>query len=268
MAAHLFQIPEHPRITLARGAGAQLEPRKPGRLHRQHGHAVADPAEARRLDLTPRHRITRNHDHGQVGAITSLRVGPPALSWHVDLGPLAGIQPYPHRRRPRHHVRRSQHKARPEQVPRAARAVTARPTLDHDLRDAPRLRRHALTPTNNIRNSALPFHRAALDQRSRGPAGGAWVSTGVSTSLISWTASRDSLASAPASTTQNLTFAPGVASRPTVTLSDISTGPSSNRSRSPWASASASFNSMRNWRTTDASSTPPTPTLRSAVTSI
>ena len=74
--------------------------------------------------------------------------------------------------------------------------------------------------------TALPSARA-----------GASVSRGVSTSLISCTAAREIFAPAPASITQKRTFAPGAASRPTVTVNDNSTGPSSNRNRSPSALA-------------------------------
>ena len=112
----LLQVPEQPRSSRALGTGSQLEPREPERLHREHGHAVADPAEPRRLDLAPRGRVRGDHDHGKIGTVVPHRVGPPSRGQHVNLGRLADIQPHPHRDRPRQHVRRGQHQARPDQV--------------------------------------------------------------------------------------------------------------------------------------------------------
>src|SRR4029077_15298235 len=59
--------------------------------------------------------------------------------------------------------------------------------------------------------------------------------------LIPWTDSRKISPPAPASITQKRIFAPGVASRPTVTVNDSSTGPSSKPNRSPSASPIAPF---------------------------
>ena len=73
----LLQVPEHPEPAIS-GIAAQLEPREPEGLHREHGHALADPAKPRRLDLAPRGRVRGDHDHGKIGTVVPDRVGPPS----------------------------------------------------------------------------------------------------------------------------------------------------------------------------------------------
>ena len=196
-----------------------------------------------------------------------LRIGPPSLGQHVDLGRLADIQPHPHHPRPRHHVRRGQHQARRDQVPRPARALITRPAVDHELGDPPGLRRHAVTPSQQhqrLSQLVFPVHRAALDQHRCGLPARTRRSLGIDRrehqlDLLDRSPGTPWHPRPPRSPRTGPS-PPARPSRPTVTLNDISTGPSSNRSRSPSASASASFSSARNCRTTDASSTPPTPT--------
>ena len=96
--SNLVQIPEHLRLAYASSGTAQLRARETQGLHREHGRAVADPAEQHPLYLPPGRHVRGDDDHGKIGAVMPVRIGPPPLRRHFDLGLLADVQPYSHRR--------------------------------------------------------------------------------------------------------------------------------------------------------------------------
>lgn len=81
----------NPRLVHITGVGAELEPREAKRLHLKHGGAFTDLTELRRLALPLGGNLLREGDHGQVGAVVAVGIGPPRLGFHVDLGALANI---------------------------------------------------------------------------------------------------------------------------------------------------------------------------------
>jgi len=113
----MLQVPELFRLADADTTAAQLEARETQCLDREHGRAVADPAEPCTLDNPPSRDIDGDGDYGKVGASSARRADPPSLSLRVNLGRLTDVQPYPHRRRPGKNMCRSQYAAWRDQIP-------------------------------------------------------------------------------------------------------------------------------------------------------
>ena len=103
----LVHIPEHFQLACGDSTAAQLKARQAQCLHSQHRRAVADPAEPGQIDIPASRYVRGDHNHGKVGAVMPVRIGPPPFGLHLNLSRLADIQPYAHGGGPGEHMRRS-----------------------------------------------------------------------------------------------------------------------------------------------------------------